>query len=108
MNAHLAYISERAYVFQDHAWAPQDFQWPKKKWLTKHPHTPLNTIVSGPVAGGLFESDDPARHAICQDWFDVVCPKDEHRYIDINAHGAKATVTGAQQAHESGIDILTH
>jgi hypothetical protein len=65
---------------------------------------PLNAIVSGPVASGPFESDDPAPHAVSQDWFDVVCPKDERRYIDINAPGANPAV--AQQA--SGIDILTH
>jgi hypothetical protein len=67
---------------------------------------PLNAIVSGPVASGPFESDDPAPHAVSQDWFDVVCPNDERRYIDINTNvrGAKPAV--AQQA--SGIDILTH
>ncbi|KAJ7919867.1 hypothetical protein B0H13DRAFT_2230817 [Mycena leptocephala] len=106
MNAHLAYISDRAYVFQDYTWAPQDFQWPRRKWLTKHPHTPLNAIVSGPVAGGLFESDDPAPRAISQDWFDVVCPKNERHYIDINAPGVNPAVS--QQASESGIEILTH
>jgi hypothetical protein len=63
-----------------------------------HPHTPLNAIVSGPVAGGPFESD----------WFDVVCPEDERRYLEISidARGAKTTVV--QQASEFGIYILTH
>ncbi|KAJ7896219.1 hypothetical protein B0H13DRAFT_1624058, partial [Mycena leptocephala] len=29
MNAHLAYMSERAYVFQEYAWEPQHFRWSK-------------------------------------------------------------------------------
>ncbi|KAJ7892382.1 hypothetical protein B0H13DRAFT_2340173 [Mycena leptocephala] len=93
MNAYLAYMSERAYVFQEYAWAPQHFRWPKAKANLggQEGQTPLNAIVSGLVAGGPFESDDPAPHAVFQDWFDVVCPKDQHRYITINsnAHGAK-------------------
>jgi hypothetical protein len=33
MNAHLAYVSERAYVFQDYIWAEEHYQWPKEKWV---------------------------------------------------------------------------
>jgi hypothetical protein len=88
MHAHLAYMSGRACVFQEYAWA--HFRWSKAKanWW-REGQTPLNVIVSGPVAGRPFESDDLASRAISQDWFDVVCPKDERRYIDIKARSAK-------------------
>jgi hypothetical protein len=101
MNAHLAYISERAYVFQDYQWAPDHFQWPKEKWVTVNPRTPLTAIISGPVAGGPFESDDPAPRAISEDWFDIVCPRRERRYI--NTRDVKPAV-----AEAPGIDVLTH
>ncbi|KAJ7833396.1 hypothetical protein B0H13DRAFT_2240372 [Mycena leptocephala] len=103
MNAHLAYMSERAC----------DWQWSKMKAnlggreRQAHAMTPLNAIVSGPVADGPFESDDPAPRAVSRDWFDVVCARDERRYVDISARGAKPAPV-ALQASESGIDILTH
>ncbi|KAF8155253.1 hypothetical protein K438DRAFT_1862851 [Mycena galopus ATCC 62051] len=82
MNAHLAYVSGRAYVFQDYYWAPNHYQWPKEKWVAVDPHTPLNAIVSGPVAGGPFEEGDPAPRSVSKEWFDDVCPKSERRYIN--------------------------
>ncbi|KAJ7816256.1 hypothetical protein B0H13DRAFT_2257990 [Mycena leptocephala] len=103
MNAHLAYISNRAYVFQEYTWAHNHYavMWSKEKWLTENPRTPLNAIVSGPVAGGEFESDDEAPRAISDKWFEIVCPKTERRYI--NTREVKPTV-----AEASGIDVLAH
>ncbi|KAJ7205855.1 hypothetical protein B0H12DRAFT_1034925 [Mycena haematopus] len=101
MNAHLAYISGRAYVFQDYYWAHEHYQWPKEKWVEFDPHTPLNAIVSGPVAGGPFEPGDPAPRAISKDWFDVVCPRSERRYI--NTRDVKPAV-----AQAPGSEVLAH
>ncbi|KAJ7473630.1 hypothetical protein B0H11DRAFT_1728982 [Mycena galericulata] len=101
MNAHLAYVSGRAYVFQDYYWAEEHYRWPREQWVGVHARTPLNAIVSGPVAGGPFEGDDPAPRAISQDWFDVVCPVRERRYI--NTRTVKPAVEQAP-----GIEVLTH
>ncbi|KAJ7909103.1 hypothetical protein B0H13DRAFT_2192958 [Mycena leptocephala] len=103
MNAHLAYISGRAYVFQEYRWAHDHYAstWPKDTWLAMNPQTPLNAIVSGPVAGGPFEPDNPAPRAISENWFDVVCPPNERRYI--NTRDVKRPVSEAP-----GIDVLTH
>ncbi|KAJ6550098.1 hypothetical protein B0H19DRAFT_951655 [Mycena capillaripes] len=101
MNAHLAYVSGRAYVFQDYYWAQDHYLWPKETWLIPKPRTPLNAIVSGPVAGGAFESDDTAPRAVSEDWFDVVCPWHKRRYI--NTRDIKPAV-----AQAPGIDVLNH
>ncbi|KAJ6557061.1 hypothetical protein DFH09DRAFT_548652 [Mycena vulgaris] len=101
MNAHLAYVSGRAYVFQDYYWSHEHYQWPKEKWVSVTPRTPLNAIVSGPVAGGPFEVDDPAPRAVSEAWFDVVCPRRERRYI--NTRDVKPAVANAE-----GIAVLTH
>ncbi|KAJ7739236.1 hypothetical protein DFH07DRAFT_840276 [Mycena maculata] len=101
MNAHLAYVSGRAYVFQDYYWSHEHYQWPKEKWVSVDPRTPLNAIVSGPVAGGPFEPDDPAPRAISEAWFDVVCPLRERRYI--NTRDVKPAV-----AQAPGIEVLRH
>ncbi|KAJ7461220.1 hypothetical protein FB451DRAFT_490693 [Mycena latifolia] len=101
MNAHLAYVSGRAYVFQDYYWSHEHYQWPKEHWVSVNPRTPLNAIVSGPVAGGPFEPDDPAPRAVSEDWFDVVCPRRERRYI--NTRDVKPAVATAE-----GINVLRH
>ncbi|KAJ7504088.1 hypothetical protein B0H11DRAFT_2353118 [Mycena galericulata] len=102
MNAHLAYVSGRAYVLQDYYWAHEHYQWPKQKWVNVAPRTPLNAIVSVPaVAGGPFEADDPAPRAVSEAWFDVVCPRRERRYI--NTRDVKPAVNQAP-----GIEVLNH
>ncbi|KAJ7501940.1 hypothetical protein B0H11DRAFT_1713357 [Mycena galericulata] len=101
MNAHLAYVSGRAYVFRDYYWAEQHYHWPREQWIGNEARTPLTAIVSGPVAGGPFEDGDPAPRAVSSAWFDKVCPRHERRYI--NTRAVKPAV-----AHASGIDILAH
>ncbi|KAJ6454345.1 hypothetical protein C8R45DRAFT_601416 [Mycena sanguinolenta] len=101
MNAHLAYVSGRAYVFQDYYWAREHYQWSEEQWIARSPHTPLNAIVSGPVAGGPFEPGDPAPRSISADWFDVVCPRHERRYL--NTREVKPAV-----AQATGTEVLAH
>ncbi|KAJ7676554.1 hypothetical protein DFH06DRAFT_1428091 [Mycena polygramma] len=104
MNAHLAYLSGRGNVFLDYSWAPQHYRGPGKwinKWTANAPRTPLNAILSGPIAGGPFEPGDPSPRAISELWFDVVCPPEERRYL--NTRDVKPAVTGA-----SGTEVLAH
>ncbi|KAI3614845.1 hypothetical protein WG66_003282 [Moniliophthora roreri] len=68
MNAHLAYESKRAYIFQD--------------YVSNVPRTPLNAIISGPTAGGLWDAGDDAPRSVTEAWFDVVCPQGERRIIN--------------------------
>ncbi|KAJ7505077.1 hypothetical protein B0H11DRAFT_2221263 [Mycena galericulata] len=97
MNAHLAYASERAYVFQDFYWPPEHYRWPKAQWVDGTPRTPLNAIVSGPVAGGAFATEDPAPRAVSEAWFDVACPRAERRYIRaVDIKSAVAEAPGAE------------
>ncbi|KAJ8092474.1 hypothetical protein PM082_023727 [Marasmius tenuissimus] len=82
MNAHLAYMSGRAYVFQDYVWKWDYYPWPPEQFLENPPRTPLNAIISGPTAGGLWEEGDGAPRSITEDWFEVVCPQSERRVIN--------------------------
>ncbi|KAF8073511.1 hypothetical protein FPV67DRAFT_1478093 [Lyophyllum atratum] len=84
MNTHLAYESNRAYVFQQYVWKEDHYSWPKPKFRNHEfpPHTPLNAIISGPSAGGPWDVGDDAPRSISEQWFDVVCPKHERRIIN--------------------------
>ena len=81
MNTWLAYKSKRAYVFQDYVWNREHYPWPMAKYMLSRPRTPLNALLSGPSAGGLWDPDDNAPRSISEEWFDIVCPKSERRII---------------------------
>ncbi|KAJ7258729.1 hypothetical protein B0H12DRAFT_1048898 [Mycena haematopus] len=81
MNAHLAYMSKRAYVFNDYLWAAEHYPWPSIQQPAGGPRTPLNAIISGPMAGGSWDANDNAPRSISERWFDVVCPKERRRII---------------------------
>ncbi|KAJ7617873.1 hypothetical protein FB45DRAFT_1103153 [Roridomyces roridus] len=100
MCAHLAYLSGRAYVFQDYYWSPDHYHWPAAKYVDYYARTPLPAIVSGPVAGGSFEHDDPAPRSVSSDYFDLVCPRSERRFL--NTREVKPAVSDAE-----GIDVLS-
>ncbi|KIY53035.1 hypothetical protein FISHEDRAFT_63468 [Fistulina hepatica ATCC 64428] len=82
MNAHLAYESGRAYVFQDYEWKPDNYPWPPSQFLQWVPRTPLPALIAGPTAGGAWEPGDSAPRSISSAWFDVVCPPSERRIIN--------------------------
>ena len=81
MNTWLAYKSKRAYVFRDHVWSLDHYLWHSLKYWWSRPRTPINAFISGPTAGGSWDSDDNAPRSISEHWFNTVCPKSERRII---------------------------
>ncbi|KAJ7130686.1 hypothetical protein C8R46DRAFT_971287 [Mycena filopes] len=82
LNNHLAYLSQRAYVFpnyipRDHPPFPDTLDDGTRHWL----HIPMNAFVSGPTGGGPLSADgtsDPVvRRAVSEEWWNVVCPPGE-------------------------------
>ncbi|KAJ6568920.1 hypothetical protein B0H19DRAFT_1349618, partial [Mycena capillaripes] len=79
LNTHLAYLSQRAYVFPEYL--PRDHP-PFPDALangTRHLlHVPMNAMMSGPTGGGPLssngESDSLMRRAVSKEWWDIVCP----------------------------------
>ena len=86
MNTWLAYKSKRAYVFQDHTWNLEHYPWSWRYYLKSlsrlsKPRTPLNALLAGPPAGGLWDPGDDAPRSVSEHWFNTVCPKSERRII---------------------------
>ncbi|KAG6879223.1 hypothetical protein C0992_004284 [Termitomyces sp. T32_za158] len=81
MNAHLAYASKRAYVYQDYVWKPEYYPWPKNQRLQNPPHTPLGALIAGTVVGQPFDEGDDAPRSVSSKYFDKVCPTYERRII---------------------------
>ena len=68
-------------MFQDHIWNLDHYPWPKEKYRENPPRTPLNALLSGPPAGGSWDSDDNAPRSVSEHWFSTVCPESERRII---------------------------
>ncbi|KAJ7707737.1 hypothetical protein B0H17DRAFT_1156275 [Mycena rosella] len=101
MNTHLAYMSNRAYVFPPYYWTPDHYPWPRSQFLAREPTTPLNALISGPSVGGSWDEGDKAPRAVSDAWFDVVCPRSERRII--NTVDVKPNIGWAE-----GTDIFAH
>ncbi|KAL1677261.1 hypothetical protein EV122DRAFT_266178, partial [Schizophyllum commune] len=82
MNAHLAYASKRAYVFQDYIWKREYYPWQQRRYLRKPRHTPLNALISGPAAGGEWEAGDAAPRSVSEAYWEQVCPPSSRRIIN--------------------------
>ncbi|KAG9226540.1 hypothetical protein CCMSSC00406_0005793 [Pleurotus cornucopiae] len=87
LNAHLAYASERAYVFQDYVWKPEYYPWAIpfmtfdrfRRW----PRTPLSALIAGPTAGGPWDTvSSHMPRSVTEKYFDKVCPPSERRLIN--------------------------
>ncbi|KAL1742710.1 hypothetical protein HDZ31DRAFT_75337 [Schizophyllum fasciatum] len=81
MNAHLAYASKRAYVFQDYIWKREHYPWQQPRFLVDPPHTPMNALIAGPAVGGEWDPDDPAPRAVSAAYWEEACPPAERRVI---------------------------
>uniref|UniRef100_A0A0W0GAM3 Uncharacterized protein n=1 Tax=Moniliophthora roreri TaxID=221103 RepID=A0A0W0GAM3_MONRR len=107
MNAHLAYESKRAYVFQDYVWKPDYYAWPESEFLEWPPRTPLNAIISGPTAGGLWEAGDLSPRSVSEKWFDVVCPESQRRVINTREVKPAVQWSSGSEIFEAWKKVLT-
>ncbi|KAJ7069279.1 hypothetical protein C8F01DRAFT_1325971 [Mycena amicta] len=88
LNAHLAHLSDRAYVFPEYI--PRDHP-PFPDTLpngTRHMlHIPMNAFVSGPVGGGPFSSnpdeDALTRRSVSEEWWNIVCPRHQVKVLNV-------------------------
>lgn len=82
LDAHLAYLSDRAFVFADyipraHAPLPDIIPHTNMRHFLR---IPLPALLSGPLAGGPLSArgdDTVLRRAVSEEYFDLVCPKEE-------------------------------
>ncbi|GJJ13481.1 hypothetical protein Clacol_007735 [Clathrus columnatus] len=75
MLSHLAYISKRAYVFQDVMFGDT---WGINPWY------PLNTFISGPTAGGPFPRGIMAPRSISAESWERHCPIKERTLLNVS------------------------
>ncbi|KAF7312900.1 SH3 and PX-domain-containing 3 [Mycena kentingensis (nom. inval.)] len=84
LNAHLAQLSDRAYVFP--AYIPRDHV-PFPDTLpngTRHMlHVPMNAFVAGPIAGGGDGSMPLSRRGVSDAWWETVCLRKNVKVLNV-------------------------
>ncbi|KAK7044288.1 SH3 and PX-domain-containing 3 [Favolaschia claudopus] len=105
LNTHLAYLSQRAYVFSDHI--PGDHAPFPDKLSTgaRHQlHIPLNAFIAGPTAGGPLSTDGSdrlARRAVSEEWWDIVCPPSQRVVVSFHQTMWELGLDEWSEAHDT-------
>ncbi|KAJ7804046.1 hypothetical protein B0H14DRAFT_2612791 [Mycena olivaceomarginata] len=106
LNTHLAYLSDRAYVFpgyiaRDHPPLPDTL--PNGD---RHPlHIPANAFTSGSTTGGPLSSDGAdrlMRRAVSEEWYNIVCPRTE--VVTLDLYGTTREL--GLDDNSEGVDIM--
>ncbi|KAJ7765108.1 hypothetical protein B0H14DRAFT_3510253 [Mycena olivaceomarginata] len=106
LNTHLAYLSDRAYVFpgyvaRDHPPLPDTLPNGDRHWL----HIPANAFTSGSTTGGPLSSDGTdrlMRRAVSEEWYNIVCPRTE--VVTLDLHGTTREL--GLDDNSEGVDIM--
>ncbi len=75
-------MSGRAYVFHEFVWVGSHYPWPVESYREWPPRTPLNALISGPSAGGPWDEGDTAPRAVSEEYFNIVCPRQDRKIIN--------------------------
>ncbi|KAI0327652.1 hypothetical protein GY45DRAFT_1256570 [Cubamyces sp. BRFM 1775] len=81
LNAHLAYMSNRAMVFDNYTWNRNGSDYSDFNGHLIPSRIPLAALIRGPAAGGPFPPGDPAPRAVVKEYFDQVCPPSERHVM---------------------------
>ena len=71
LMSHLAYLSNRSFVFEDYALSRMRVSFSIRDFFLRPSRIPLNALISGPTAGGPM----PAPRAVNVEYWDFVCPR---------------------------------
>jgi len=82
MNAHLAYVTKRAFVFDNFTWERDVPEYPVYDEKLMPIRIPLSSMISGPLIGGPFEPGDDAPRAVSKNYFNEVCPPSKRTIIN--------------------------
>ncbi|KAH9178049.1 hypothetical protein EDB89DRAFT_1300648 [Lactarius sanguifluus] len=103
-NAHLAYLSNRIYVFDNYTWdkTPGDFSSFNGKPIPAR--VPLTALLSGPIAGDPFPSSAVSPPAVIPEFFNEVCPN--RTIIDREAFNAPLERASAATILQAWLNLL--
>ncbi|KAH9966164.1 hypothetical protein BGW80DRAFT_1230443 [Lactifluus volemus] len=74
LNAHLAYLAKRTYVFENYTWDKTSDDFSNYNGKPIPARVPLTALLSGPVAGDPFPPSADAPPAVVPEFFNEVCP----------------------------------
>jgi hypothetical protein len=80
---YVAYLSNRAFVFEDYVWSTvSPFSSTVHEWSLTPSRIPFTAFISGPTTGAPFGRDDSITdRSVHLDFFDSVCPSNKRTII---------------------------
>jgi hypothetical protein len=104
-NAHLAYLSNRIYVFENYTWEKTSGDFSSFNGKPIPARVPLTALLSGPMAGDPFPpSSAVAPPAVIPEFFKEVCPNPT--IIDRESFNAPLSGASAATILQAWIDLL--
>ncbi|KAG8925484.1 hypothetical protein FRC02_009624 [Tulasnella sp. 418] len=82
--SHIAYLSNRGYVFQPYIWDAQTSSkavLDGRQWRSSR--IPLRAFISGPTAGGQFSAADHSPRSVSVQWWEKICPPERRTVLDV-------------------------
>ncbi|KAI0061373.1 hypothetical protein BV25DRAFT_1826885 [Artomyces pyxidatus] len=73
LNAHLAYLAKRTYVFDNYTWEVTSEDYSDYNGKPIPARIPLTALLAGPIAGDPFPPPDTTPPAVIPEFFDLVC-----------------------------------
>ncbi|KAK7462364.1 hypothetical protein VKT23_007965 [Stygiomarasmius scandens] len=99
MMSYVAYLTDRAFVFEDYVWSLNSPFWSTvDEWALRPSRIPFNAFISGPTTGGPISTRGNAveTRSVSLEFFDQVCPS-----------SARTTVSAAESPSDrEGHDLV--
>ncbi|KAL5519362.1 hypothetical protein ACEPAH_1045 [Sanghuangporus vaninii] len=83
LNTHMAYLSNRAWVFEPYTWDRHPSSYSTYKGRVIPSRIPLSALIDGPISGGPFPPEHPNPRAVSVEFFDQVCPENKRSRVSI-------------------------
>ncbi|TCD62195.1 hypothetical protein EIP91_007228 [Steccherinum ochraceum] len=100
LNAHLAYMSGRTFVFDNYTWNRDGGDYTRFNGKLIPSRIPLTAMIAGPAVGGSFPDDVYAPRAVSKEYFDIRCPNPttiDKSEVDRIASGDATALTMLQE-----------
>lgn len=102
LMSHLAYLTNRSYVFEDYTWSHSPLPYALYDFALRPTRIPINAFIAGPSAGGPMPDTSSQGHdggqsprAVSAEYWDAVCGNTEDVVV-VSSRDARTDTEGSE------------